>query len=102
MDNGQRLDFGSNREFPFGEVVEGTLIVCLSSDHRKNVAEAFRKPGRYVIPGAQCRGNKYTTIILFTPQVHNESEISLSRFKNWIDNEVLPTLHPSGGKAYYV
>lgn len=68
MNGNHALDvLTGNKEFPFGEIIDGTLIICLSSDHRKNVAEGFRKVGRYILPGAQCRGHKYTTIIIFTP-----------------------------------
>lgn len=103
MNGNHALDvLTGNKEFPFGEIIDGTLIICLSDDHRKNVAEGFRKVGRYILPGAQCRGHKYTTIIIFTPQVVQLSNQEMARFQNWIDDEVLPTLHPSEGKAYYV
>ena len=93
---------GENQEFPFGELHGGTLICCLSRTHRKNVAEAFKKVGRYVIPGADCRQDKWDTIILFTPQIAELGNVEFARFKNWVENEVLIALNPNGGKAYYV
>lgn len=93
---------GENPEFPFGELHGGTLIVCLNREHRKNVAESFQKVARYVIPGVDVRQDKWQTIILFTPQIANMPHTDFSQWQNWINNEVLISLHPNGGKAYYV
>lgn len=99
--NGQQVELSRNPEFPFGELHGGTLIVCLSKTHRKNVAEAFRKVGRYVIPGAELHGDKFDTIIMFTPNVSVESATDMNLYKNWVDHMILTKLSPVG-KAYYV
>lgn len=73
-------------EFPFGkDNPDGTLIICLSSEHRKNVIEAFQLNAQYILPGRDLRGKFYSKIIVFTPQ-SNDPDVEM--FVQWVQSQV--------------
>jgi hypothetical protein len=86
-------------EFPFGEGVD-CLIVCLNREQRRNVIDAFKKPARYVLPGAAVvtGSGMYGEIIFFTPSFPDPQEGQ--QFADFCTG-CLKKLKP-GGLAFYV
>ncbi len=88
--NPHKLNVG---ETPFGALVDTTLIVCLSSKHRDQVAAAFETPARYVIPGWHGYG-RYEKAIIFTPAFTKQDEAQ--RWEEWIQTCIMTALKPDG------
>lgn len=92
-----KVDSTREEEYPFGEET-GTLVVCINRMQRKEVQEAFKLKALYVLPGAALPSRPFDKIIIFSP--HFEDGREMGRFKQWIENSVLPRRNKQGTVHY--